>query len=979
MLTNYRSANVEQSQDINDATLTSIMVTNHTSANVEQSQDINDATLTSIMVTNHTSANVEHSQNSNDATLTSIMLTNAKSTNDAQHIAKSTEAKLNDIMLTSTQERGKGMDATLTSTVLESVGRIDAMLTEAEERTPKKAVVLSRPLIAVFQSSSPTAENTLQKGEPTPRQETTPCLTNGQPEYSVWAYTPTHSPATPSSSSPHRQKLPCALKKPKIMPPPLLRTHQTDTPPPPPPPVLIGTPPQPSVPETPPLLGINMYRPEIQTQPETQTQTESQPPIQRTTKPQTESQPETAYLFLKFYQSQYCVPELPPSPCPSEPCVPELPPSPCPLEPCVPELPPSPCPLEPCVPELPPSPCPSEPCVPELPPSPCPSEPCVPELPPSPCPSEPCVPEPQQESCPLEMKTETEREDETESETDTEKEAEAEAETERETDTEKEADTEAERAADTEREAAPRQPQSVPVPYTELGRSEPEEIWVMQEEEEKEERENWQKLGRREEDSEEEDRRRGVMEEEDSNDFESFSLEERRDSLSSPLSTDSLKEALLLPDLFIQEDEGELGEERMEWEERKEWGKREERCSLDTDEACSSTGSLTSREDNGEVFDICSAEKMVTPAPPRTTEDLFAAIHRSKRKVLGRRNSEEDRCRVFPLSSSSSFSSSPPVTPPGPSPDLLQPLEVLGSSKVRGHGLGVSSSSDSFKALLLRKGSRCDPAARMSAAERLRSTAPKHMMATPHSQSSQSQSSQSQRSHSQRSQSSQSLRSQSQRSHSSQSQRSQSQRSQSQSSQSQSSQSQHSQSSQSQSSRSSPSQSSQSHPLSDIHLQLGVESHTHTPQPFAQTHTVQLMTLHLPQPQYTHRHRRRAEWALTEGTLPLSSLSSPTYPSSPSLWGWRPPRSPTPPCSASRRFAARSRLPSSPMTAISEREGEGESMEGDGLAVTIGLGRDSCKTFGLVKLTDGRAEATNGSLDWQQSRSMETHNVLWVG
>uniref|UniRef100_A0A673ZWT4 Uncharacterized protein n=1 Tax=Salmo trutta TaxID=8032 RepID=A0A673ZWT4_SALTR len=402
---------------------------------------------------------------------------------------------------------------------------------------------------------------------------------------------------------------------------------------------------------------------------------------------------------------------------------------------------------------------------------------------------------------------------------------------------------------------------------------------------------------------------------------------------------------------------------------------------------------------------------MVTPAPPRTTEDLFAAIHRSKRKVLGRRNSEEDRCRVFPLSSSFSFSSSPPVTPPGPSPDLLQPLEVLGSSKVRGHGLGVSSSSDSFKALLLRKGSRCDPAARMSAAERLRSTAPKHMMATPHSQSSQSQQSQSQRS-----QSSQSLRSQSQRSHSSQSQRSQSQSSQSQSSQtqhsqssqsqssqssqsqssqsspsqssqsqssqsqhSQSSQSQSSQSSQSQSSQSSPTQSSQSHPLSDTHLQLGVESHTHTPQPFAQTHTVQLMTLHLPQPQYTHRHRRRAEWALTEGTLPLSSLSSPTYPSSPSLWGWRPPRSPTPPCSASRRFAARSRLPSSPMTAISEREGEGESMEGDGLAVTIGLGRDSCKTFGLVKLTDGRAEATNGSLDWQQSRSMETHNVLWVG
>ncbi|XP_071238469.1 NHS-like protein 1 [Salvelinus alpinus] len=450
MLTDPTSANVEQSQDLNDATLTSIMLTNHTSANVEHSQDRNDATLTSIMLTDPTSANVEQSQAIKDASLTSIMLTNAKSTNDAQHIAKSTEAKLNGITLTSAQERGEGMDTKLTSTVLESVGRIDAVRTETEERTPKQAVVLSRPLRTVFQRSSPAAENTRQNGEPTPRQETTSCLADGQPEYSAWAYTPTHSSATPSPSSPHRQKLPVALKKRKIMPPPLLRTNQTDTPPPPP--VLIGTPPEPSVPETPPLLGINLYRPEIQTQPETQTQTESQQPIERTTKPQTESQPEpeTAYPFLKFFQSQYCVPELPPRPCPSEPCVPELPPRPCPSEPCVPELPARPCPPEPCVPELPARPCPPEPCVPELPARPCPPEPCVPELPPRPCPSEPCVPEPLQEFCPLEMKIETEREDETERET--EKEADTETEAESETDTEKEVDTEAERERQRERQ-----------------------------------------------------------------------------------------------------------------------------------------------------------------------------------------------------------------------------------------------------------------------------------------------------------------------------------------------------------------------------------------------------------------------------------------------------------------------------------------------------------------------------------------------
>ncbi|XP_045062044.1 NHS-like protein 1 [Coregonus clupeaformis] len=637
---------------------------------------------------------------------------------------------------------------------------LEKPITLEKPRTPEKpkVVVLSRPLRAVVISSSPHAENSepvLQNREHTPRQETTPCHTNGQLEHSAWANTPTHSPATPSST-PHKQKPPVALKKPKlslIMPPPLLRTHQTDTPTPPP--VLTGTPPQPFVPETPPLLGINLAQ--------TESQTETQP------------KPKPEFPFLKRYQTEYyvpelpprpcppepcvpelpprpcptepcvpelpprpcptepcvpelpprpcppepCVPELPPRPCPTEPCVPELPPRPCPPEPCVPELPPRPCPTEPCVPELPPRPCPPEPCVPELPPRPCPTEPCVPELPPRPCPTEPCVPElpprpcppepcvpelpprpcppepcvavPQQELGPLEM----------------------------ETDTEIEAETKAECGS---------------VPYTELGRSEPEpeESWVMQEEEEEEEKEG---------------------EEVDSSDSGSFSLEEKRDALSSALSTDNLRGALLLPGLPLQEEEGELGE------------KREERRGLETDRASSSTGSLSSREDNGEVFDISSAEDLVTPARPRTTEDLFAAIHRSKRKVLCRRNSEGEQCCVF-SSSSSSSSSSPPMTPTGPSPTPLRTLEVIGSSRVRGHRSGVSSSSssDSFKALLLRKGSRCDPAARMSATERLRITAPKHQSPPPQRQSSQSQ------------------------------------------------------------------------PQSDTHLQLRVKSHTHTPQPSPHTH-----------------------------------------------------------------------------------------------------------------------------------------------
>ncbi|KAG5277523.1 hypothetical protein AALO_G00118610 [Alosa alosa] len=64
----------------------------------------------------------------------------------------------------------------------------------------------------------------------------------------------------------------------------------------------------------------------------------------------------------------------------------------------------------------------------------------------------------------------------------------------------------------------------------------------------------------------------------------------------------------------------------------------------------------------GDVFEPSSAESspsliaMVTPTRPRTTEDLFAAIHRSKRKVLGRRESEDDRSRGH-------SPSSPPMTP----------------------------------------------------------------------------------------------------------------------------------------------------------------------------------------------------------------------------------------------------------------------------------------------------------------------------
>ncbi|KAM9564194.1 NHS-like protein 1 isoform 3-T3 [Guaruba guarouba] len=108
------------------------------------------------------------------------------------------------------------------------------------------------------------------------------------------------------------------------------------------------------------------------------------------------------------------------------------------------------------------------------------------------------------------------------------------------------------------------------------------------------------------------------------------------------------------------------------------------------------------------------ADGVATPARPRTTEDLFAAIHRSKRKVLGRKDSEDDRTR--------NHSPSPPVTPTGASPTLTT-LKQAGS--IQRSVRKSSTSNDNFKALLLKKGSRCDTSSRMSAAEMLKNTDPR--------------------------------------------------------------------------------------------------------------------------------------------------------------------------------------------------------------------------------------------------------------
>ncbi|XP_054830745.1 NHS-like protein 1 [Eublepharis macularius] len=137
-------------------------------------------------------------------------------------------------------------------------------------------------------------------------------------------------------------------------------------------------------------------------------------------------------------------------------------------------------------------------------------------------------------------------------------------------------------------------------------------------------------------------------------------------------------------------------------------------------------------DENAEVFDADTtnsfslqslsyregSDAVAMPARPRTTEDLFAAIHRSKRKVLGRKDSDEDRAR--------NHSPSPPVTPTGTSPNLAS-LKQAGS--IQRNIRKSSTSNDNFKALLLKKGSRSDTSSRMSAAEMLKNTDPRFQRA----------------------------------------------------------------------------------------------------------------------------------------------------------------------------------------------------------------------------------------------------------
>ncbi|XP_012971892.1 Nance-Horan syndrome protein isoform X3 [Mesocricetus auratus] len=110
----------------------------------------------------------------------------------------------------------------------------------------------------------------------------------------------------------------------------------------------------------------------------------------------------------------------------------------------------------------------------------------------------------------------------------------------------------------------------------------------------------------------------------------------------------------------------------------------------------------------------------VSPNKPRTTEDLFAVIHRSKRKVLGRKDSGDMSIRSksrVPLGSSSSSASSVP----SPSSNVAAGTSQRSPGLIYRNAKKSNTSNEEFKLLLLKKGSRSDSSYRMSATEILKS------------------------------------------------------------------------------------------------------------------------------------------------------------------------------------------------------------------------------------------------------------------
>ncbi|KAA0707615.1 Nance-Horan syndrome protein [Triplophysa tibetana] len=147
----------------------------------------------------------------------------------------------------------------------------------------------------------------------------------------------------------------------------------------------------------------------------------------------------------------------------------------------------------------------------------------------------------------------------------------------------------------------------------------------------------------------------------------------------------------------------------------------EDYFSRDSTPSDNSSSPLTddSKTDDDSVF--------TSPNRLRTTEDLFAMIHRSKRKVLGWKDSGEMNVKSRPgIVPATAPVSTPTVCPVTPIATVSPNIPQRASGPIYRSAKKSSTSSEEFKLLLLKKGSRTDSSYRMSATEILKSpNAPK--------------------------------------------------------------------------------------------------------------------------------------------------------------------------------------------------------------------------------------------------------------
>ncbi|XP_029354679.1 Nance-Horan syndrome protein [Echeneis naucrates] len=118
---------------------------------------------------------------------------------------------------------------------------------------------------------------------------------------------------------------------------------------------------------------------------------------------------------------------------------------------------------------------------------------------------------------------------------------------------------------------------------------------------------------------------------------------------------------------------------------------------------------------------------ITSPNKTRTTEDLFAMIHRSKRKVLGRKDSGDlnIKSRLCPPAVTAGNISTV-IIPPAPPLNIPVSLATAAGSQrapvpIYRSAKKSTTSNEEFKLLLLKKGSRSDSSYRMSATEILKS------------------------------------------------------------------------------------------------------------------------------------------------------------------------------------------------------------------------------------------------------------------